>query len=99
MNILLQTILDAAVSAICWYLVGCDGGGGTRAQSKPSLQLLATRRGACRIAPLLACALLWLTLPTTHARTATQYRYGIAWGDAGRGNPFLAFDGFALKDW
>jgi ammonia channel protein AmtB len=22
MNILLQTILDAAVSAICWYLVG-----------------------------------------------------------------------------
>lgn len=47
MNILLQTILDAAVSAICWYLVG----------------------------------------------------YGIAWGDAGRGNPFLAFDGFALKDW
>lgn len=23
MNILLQTILDAAVSAICWYLVGC----------------------------------------------------------------------------
>jgi Amt family ammonium transporter len=22
MNILLQTVLDAAVSAICWYLVG-----------------------------------------------------------------------------
>ncbi|KAF8065460.1 AMT1-1 [Scenedesmus sp. PABB004] len=48
MNILLQTILDAAVSAIAWYLVG----------------------------------------------------YGLAWGDANQGNPFLSTPaGYAMKDW
>jgi hypothetical protein len=144
MNILLQTVLDAAVSGICWYICGWVApparGGGVwvvAADTAAPMAFCDRRCGwGCRLGGALQpkgmsfdgscesclCVVgerfcregLYACL-TTHAHKSTHTRshefslaspclrpllsWAFAYGDVGRGNPFIGDWTFALVDW
>lgn len=79
-------------AATCSQLCTCAGlcSGLASRQKQPLPQLINAH--PCMHAPLRCLCPSCLLTPNIN-------RYGIAWGDADKGNPFLSTDGYAAKDW